>query len=91
MRRLLVAVAGALGLGALWRRRQRKQAWEPLPAAGRTGPDPADELRAKLAETRAVDGPADAAPDGPEAEEPDPETRRREVHERARASIDELR
>jgi hypothetical protein len=91
VRRLLVAVTGALGLGALWRRRQRQQASETLPAAGGTGLDHAEELRAKLAETRAGDGSAGAAPEGPEAEEPDPETRRRELHERARSSIDELR
>jgi hypothetical protein len=93
VRRLLVAIAGALGLGALWRRRQRAERWESLPA-GEAGPDPADELRAKLAETRAADVSESAAaetPAGPEAEEPDPETRRRALHERARSSIDELR
>jgi hypothetical protein len=68
---------------------------DELPAAG--GPDPAEELRAKLAESRATGNAlardeqepiaaADAA-----ASPPDPETRRRSVHERARASIDELK
>ena len=92
MRRLLVAVGGALGLGALWRRRRQEQA---PPAAG-AGPDPAEELRARLAESRAtetaVDAPAGSEPPaGQEPEAPDPETRRRDLHERARTSIDELR
>ena len=91
MRRLLVAVAGALGLGALWRRRQREEA----PASLDAGPDPAEELRSRLAESRAAaeeDAPAEGGPPaGPEAAEPDPETRRRDLHERARASIEELR
>ena len=91
MRRLLVAVAGALGLGALWRRRQHEEA----PAAG-DGPDPAEELRARLAESRAAEAAADVPagsepPAAPEPEAPDPETRRRDLHERARTSIDELR
>lgn len=87
-----MAVVGALGLGALWRRRRRGQ-HDELPAA--TGPDPAEELRAKLAESKA---PADEeVPD----EEPvaaegngspmDPEVRRRAVHDRARSSIDDLK
>lgn len=61
------------------RRRKLKQA------------DPADELRAKLAESKA------AAEDREEFEagetpvdEADPEARRRRVHEQARARIDEL-
>jgi hypothetical protein len=92
VRRLLVAVTGALGLGGLWRRGQPE---EPPPAAG-DGPDPAEELRARLAESRAADAagdaPAGSEPSaGQEPEAPDPETRRRDLHERARASIDELR
>ena len=76
MGRFVALLLGALGLGAFWRRR-RRQAVEP-------DYSPADELKAKLAETRA----------GGEDEEPvleaDLEARRREVHERARGSIDEL-
>ena len=83
-------MGGALGLGALWRRRQRQEA----PAAVGPGPDPAEELRARLAESRAAEPDAPAEGDRPTGQEPaapDPETRRRDLHERARASIDELR
>jgi hypothetical protein len=86
-------VASGLGLGALWKRRQhRRSAAESiygLPEEG--GRDPAAELRAKLAETKAA---TDAQPEAGAAREEgaplDPESRRRDVHERARASIDEL-
>jgi hypothetical protein len=92
VRKLLLAATGVLGGLAFWRRRRRTSVigTQSLDA----GPDPADELRAKLVESRVV---ADA---GPEADEPiaadpdasplDPEVRRRSVHERTRASIDEL-
>ena len=77
MGRLIALLLGGFGLGAYLRRRRRRQA-EPEYS-------PADELRSKLAETRT-------------AEEPEPEhglkteleERRREVHERARAAIDDL-
>ena len=47
--------------------------------------DPADELKAKLAEARAGD---EQAPD-PDPD-PDVEARRRSVHERAREAIDDM-
>jgi hypothetical protein len=94
VRGLLLGITGLLGAAAFWRRRQRRQL-ELLPAR-ETGPDPAEELRAKLAESRAPAGEepaaeasAAAAPDA-DVSPLDPETRRRSVHERARASIDEL-
>jgi hypothetical protein len=95
VRRLLALTAGALGLGALLRRRRAKaraqfEAGRPF----ETGPSPADELRARLAESRelaaerdedeARETTVDAAPD------PGPDARRREVHERARRTLDEL-
>jgi hypothetical protein len=77
VKRLLALLAGGLGLGALLRRRK------PSPAPVDS---PADELRLRLAESRA------------EAEEPlaeetpvDAAARRAEVHARARNAIDELR
>ena len=86
-------VASGLGLGALWRRRQHGRPGQEsayhLPYGD--GADPAKELRAKLAETKAAQG--DDAPAGEpldEASPLDPQSRRRDVHERARASIDEL-
>jgi hypothetical protein len=86
-------VLGGLGLGAYVTRRRRRQAAEI---------EPADELKAALAQSRAAEAetvsptaretPPDAAP--PEEQEqpatPDLAERRREVHERARAAIDEL-
>lgn len=77
MKRLLTWVAGAAGgLAAYKAATRRKVAPEVAPVE----PDPAAELRAKLAETRA---------DEPELDGPD--ARRRDVHREARAAIDEMR
>jgi len=72
-----------MGLAWLFRRRRKPV---PSPAAD----DPAEELKRKLAESRAAE-PA-VEPD-PEAELPAPplDERRRAVHDRARAAIDEMR
>ncbi|HLY94196.1 MAG TPA: hypothetical protein VKP14_05070 [Gaiellaceae bacterium] len=79
MKRLFGWLAGAVGAGAAYRALRRKP---------ETTVSPADELRAKLAETRE----AEAEPEpGPAAEPLDPDARRREVHEAGRAAIDELR
>jgi hypothetical protein len=89
MGRLLAWLGLAAGALAFWRWRLRRRQAAP-PAAV----DPAEELKQKLAESRA------AEPDSPAAEpqpEPEPapgaplEDRRRAVHDRARASIDEMR
>lgn len=77
MKRLLALLLGGLGLRTLLRRRS--------PAT--LGPSPADDLRAKLDETRA--GEPAAAP-GPEPE-PEAGDRRADVHARARAAMDELK
>ncbi len=57
------------------------------------GPDPAEELRAKLEESRVVVGEREEfeAGETPVDAAPDPESRRRDVHEQARKRIDELR
>jgi hypothetical protein len=47
MGRLLTGLAGALGLAWLWRRLHRDQATQEAPP-----PDPAEELREKLAQAR---------------------------------------
>jgi hypothetical protein len=94
VKRLLALAAGAFGLRA-WLRHRR-----------RTTAPPADELRAKLAESRTTVEPADDAPPLAEplpVEKPEPvehvekaeatddvDARRADVHERARRSIDEL-
>jgi hypothetical protein len=77
MKRLLALLLGGLGLRALLRRRS--------PAT--LGPSPADDLRAKLDETR-VEEPAPASEPEPEPEAGD---RRADVHARARAAMDELK
>ena len=91
-----MGITSLLGAAAFWRTRRRKKAAAELPAA-ESGPDPAEELRAKLAESRATENAV--APDSPapvpaadaEASPLDPEMRRKSVHDRARASIDELK
>jgi hypothetical protein len=78
MKRLLALVAGGLGLRALLKRRSR-------PALS---PSPAEDLRAKLAETKAQEPESE-----PEPEPVQPETvegRRADVHAKARQAIDDL-
>ena len=82
MKRLLALVAGGLGIGALLRLRRRTPV--PLPPASSL----ADELREKLAASRAAE--TEASETVPPSLVTDLEARRREVHERARGSIDEL-
>jgi hypothetical protein len=80
MKRFAAVFVGALGLGALLRR-SRKPVPEPVPA---DTDSLAEELRAKLAESR-------AAVEEPVVDEPaDIDGRRRDVHERARQALDEL-
>ena len=77
MKRLFAWLAGAAGGAAAYRALKRKPAT--------VAEDPAEELRAKLAESRTEPEPE------PPAEPLDPDARRREVHEQGRAAIDELR
>jgi len=87
VKRLLAALGGALGGLAVWRFLQRRTSRVPQPA-----PDPADTLRAKLEEARAVTDDRDEFQAGETpVDEADPEDRRRALHEEARARIDELR
>jgi hypothetical protein len=85
MKRLLALLAGGLGLGALLHRRGRASSTAPASS-------PADDLRAKLDASKSPgDGPADEQPQ-PEASPatPDVDTRRADVHARARQAIDDL-
>jgi hypothetical protein len=76
MKRLLALVAGGLGLRALLRRRSR-----PV-----LSPSPAEDLRAKLAQTKASDPEPEPEPAQPETVE----DRRADVHAKARQAIDDL-
>jgi hypothetical protein len=80
MRRLTAGVGLLMGLAWLLRRLRRA-------APARMPEHPAEELRRKLAETRAPD-PVPLVE--PEQEAPLDE-RRREVHERGRAAIERMR
>jgi hypothetical protein len=86
MKRLLALVAGGLGLRALLRRRSR-------PALS---PSPAEDLRAKLAQTKVAEPAPVAAPEPAPEPEPEPaqpetvEDRRADVHAKARQAIDDL-
>lgn len=77
----LTGVAGGVAAARMFRR-------APVPAPVVHEPDPADALRAKLAETKATQ--AEPEPE-PEAADDDPDARRRAVHERGRAAVDEMR
>jgi hypothetical protein len=74
-------LGGLVGAFAVWRWLRRKPAHAPAP-------DPADTLRAKLDESRAAAAGRD---DDAEQAEPDPDARRRNVHDQARARLDDLK
>jgi hypothetical protein len=78
VKRLLALLLGGLGLRALLRRSRPVE----------LGPSPADDLRTKLAESRAT---ADAQVEDAAAPEPAVDDRRADVHARARRTIDELK
>ena len=89
LRRWIGAVVAAIVTYRMWKKRQ-----QPAPATAPVAEptdDRAEELRAKLAETR-----ASAEPDAPEPTEPTEqsadslEERRRKVHEEGRAAIDRM-
>jgi hypothetical protein len=82
MKRFVAAALGAIGVGAFLRRRRQ----HALPAPVAPENTLADELRAKLAASRAAEAEVTPEP-SPESEL---EARRRAVHERAKQSIDEL-
>jgi hypothetical protein len=88
VKRLLALVAGGLGLRALLRRRSRFG----------SSPSPAEDLRAKLAQTKTQETQPNASEPAPlaapEQEPAQPETvegRRSDVHAKARQAIDDLR
>ena len=102
MRRLTAWLGGAASGIAAYRFLRRKHvATAPgEPEAAPEADERAEELRAKLAETRSAEAVVDEAPaepeDGAEAQvaEPEPESpeeRRHRVHEEGRATVDEMK
>ena len=85
MDRRFAWLGAAAGAVAVWRWRWRRR--KPVEA------DPAESLRAKLEESRAVADERDSFEERetPVDEAADPQARRRSVHEDARARMDELR
>jgi hypothetical protein len=82
-------MVGAMGAAAAWHVKRRRKPPAPAPAPGS---DPAQELRARLDESRTV--PSEPAPPSdvqPPAETADPADRRRSVHGEARSRIDGLK
>jgi hypothetical protein len=90
MRRFTAWLAGFVGGAAAYRLFRR-----PPRLAPERMPDPAEELKAKLAEARAAGDDREAFEAGEtpvdEAPDPDVDARRRAVHEQARSAIDEMR
>ena len=84
MRKLIKIALVALGIRAFLRWRKRRKA-EAAVRTAPPSPDPADQLRQKLAESRTEEPTvADAAA------EASVEDRRAEVHAQGRATVDEM-
>ena len=93
MSRLTAWLAGFAGGAALYRFFKRAPA--PVHVPVRREPDPAEALKAKLAQARTAGDGREEAEAGEttvdEAPDPDVDARRRAVHEQARSAIDEMR
>ena len=97
MRRLVGWIGGAVGGLAVYRLLRRPPQVAPESAPTDSGAR-AEELRDKLAESRAAEPvvaePPAAEPvaeEAPPAEPESPEERRRQVHEEGRAALDDMR
>lgn len=91
MRKLLTWAVVSFGIAALVRKLRARGHADEYPVTAAEG-DPAEELRHKLAETREDEMPVPGAPPLPEPsiEKQDIDERRADVHEEARAAIDEM-
>lgn len=98
MRRLTAWIGGVAGGIAAYRFFRRPPQAEPAASSEPADADArADELRAKLAESRTAEpvveeeaSPEPVAEEEPAAEPESPEERRRRVHEEGRAALDEM-
>jgi hypothetical protein len=89
MRKAIAWLAGILGIAALVRALRRRR--EPVPAAPAPAPDPADELRARLQQSREAESvTVPAEPETPRDTVPLDERRAR-VHAKAQEAIDLMR
>jgi hypothetical protein len=87
VKRLLGWIGGAVGGVVAYRFWQRHRAAEVAAEPC----DRADELRAKLAESREAEpGVEEPGPPAEPAEEGSPEERRRRVHEEGRVALDDM-
>jgi hypothetical protein len=86
MKKPVAWLAGALGIAALWRLLRRRRGRSAAPVEAPPADDPAEALRAKLAETRDAEPEPEPSPEPASLEE-----RRRAVHDAGRAAIDEMR
>ena len=84
MGRFLAGVGLATMFAWFFRRLRKPQ---PAPAQ----PDPAEELKQKLAESRTEEAAPPPEPDPEPEQSMGIDERRREVHERAQAAIDQMR
>jgi len=89
VRKLVKIALVALGVRAFLRWWKRRRAEQEL-AAGQphSPPDPADQLRQKLAESRADEDAVEPAAEAPA--DASVEDRRAEVHTQGRATVDEM-
>jgi hypothetical protein len=82
----IAGILGGIVAYRLWTRRRK-----PAPAAAPAETDDrAEELRVKLAESRATEEPSPAEPAEPAEPEDSLDERRRQVHEEGRAAIDRM-
>jgi hypothetical protein len=100
MRRLLGWIGGAVGGVTAYRLMRRRPQVVAEPSSSAVSDERAEELRAKLAESRAAEPeteavveepPAEVAEPEGEAEPESPDDRRRRVHEEGRAALDEMK
>jgi hypothetical protein len=88
VRKLIKLALIAFGIRAALRWWKRRQAAQASPPAVTPAPDPADELRRKLAETRDDGVVQEEVEEPPAASVTD---RRAEVHEQGRAALDDMK